>query len=135
MMSCYNNVLWYVCFTYALVDGPRRTRITESNQEIRSKTVPESKTEFVSLRCLSECNPPCRIFWYKNGTLLPGERKEVLNIPRNRKNSGYYRCNANGEEGNQTSNTVEVTVECKSITKEIWKQNQLLHFKKMHNEL
>nr|XP_022320238.1 hemicentin-1-like isoform X2 [Crassostrea virginica] len=98
-------------FTLDILHGPRRTRITESNQEIRSKTVPESKTEFVSLRCLSECNPPCRIFWYKNGTLLPGERKEVLNIPRNRKNSGYYRCNANGEEGNQTSNTVEVTVE------------------------
>lgn len=45
-------------------------------------------------------------------------------------------CNANGEEGNQTSNTVEVTVECKSITKEIMEAKSTTALKKkMHNEL
>ena len=71
--------------------------------------------------------------------MLPGERKEVLNIPRNRKNSGHYMCNANGEEGNLTSNnTVKVTIECKSI-----KNCRFFHsiiksvaaLKLMHNEI
>lgn len=116
--------------TYVLEDGPRGTWISERNQlqKIRYKTVRESKNGIVSLRCASNCNPPCGIYWYKDGTLLPGERKEVLNIPRNRKDSGYYMCRANGEEGSQNStNTVKVTVECKSLSKEIRKQNQVLH--------
>nr|XP_022321408.1 hemicentin-1-like isoform X1 [Crassostrea virginica] len=101
-------------FTLNVLYGPRGTRISESNQlqEIRYKTVRESKNEIVSLRCSSNCNPPCGIDWYKDGTLLPGERKEIVNIPRNRKDSGYYMCRANGEEGSQNStNTVKVTVE------------------------
>ena len=90
-------------------------------QEIRYKTVRERKNKIVSLRCSTYCNPPCGIYWYRNGTILPGERTEVLNIPRNRRDAGYYMCKANGEEGNQTSNMVKVTVECKSLCQEMWK--------------
>lgn len=65
------------------------------------------------LHCSSNCNPPCKLNWFKDGKLLSDETNEVLNMPRNRTMSGVYICRATGEEGTGTSKQVTVWVTCK----------------------
>ena len=96
-----------------LKDGPKNTTITKNGRVIQFETIEEDKILTVPLHCSSNCNPPCEINWFKDGTILFGETNEVFNMRRNRTMSGNYTCRATGEEGTETSEPVTVTVTCK----------------------
>lgn len=98
-------------FLLFLEDGPRNTTILRNNKVILQVTLEERK--IMTLHCSSNCNPRCKMNWYKDGKQLSEKKNEMFRMPLNRSMSGFYRCEATGEEGNELSKLVEVTVTCK----------------------
>nr|XP_022328442.1 uncharacterized protein LOC111127521 [Crassostrea virginica] len=91
-------------------DGSRNTTITKNERVVQFETIEEDTILTFPLHCSSNCNPPCKLNWFKDGKLLSDETNEVLNMPRNRTMSGVYICRATGKEGTGTSKQVTVWV-------------------------
>ena len=86
--------------------------------ETTSLTNLEEEKDSVTMRCISESNPPAKVWWEKegqNGILSPNE--ELTISPVMRSNAGLYKCVAQNGLGLSEPAFVDLNVKCKYFRK------------------
>jgi hypothetical protein len=64
--------------------------------------------------CSAQCNPPCQFHWIKpDGSVIDGSNIEISNLSKN--DHGTFTCHAGNGYGNNATNNLEVTVNCKYL--------------------
>ncbi|XP_056012164.1 hemicentin-1-like [Ostrea edulis] len=115
-------------FQLVIFYGPRNVSIREDWRNADAEIVLRERSYGTWLSCSADCNPACKISWYKNGQLL-SQRNKAVYITSNRRESGNYKCVASGVEGTVSSNQVKitiqygpknVTIQYTSDTEELW---------------
>ncbi|XP_052719285.1 hemicentin-2-like [Crassostrea angulata] len=91
--------------------GPRAATILRNHQTISGDvTETEDTSRKIPLNCSSDCNPLCKIAWYKDGE-QEDSYNPVIDIRRDRRMSGVYQCEASGVEGKVKSSQVQVIIQ------------------------
>lgn len=75
----------------------------------------EEEKDSVTMRCMSESNPPAKVWWEKegvNGIFSPD--REITISPVTRNTAGTYKCIAQNALGMSEPAFVELNVKCKS---------------------
>ena len=76
----------------------------------------EEEKDSVTMKCMSESNPPSKVWWEKegvNGVFSPD--REITISPVTRSTAGTYKCVAQNALGLSEPGFVEVDVKCKFI--------------------
>jgi hypothetical protein len=64
--------------------------------------------------CSAECNPSCQFHWIKpDGSLVDGSNLEIPSLSKN--DHGTFTCHAGNGYGNNATNNLIVTVNCKCL--------------------
>lgn len=94
--------------------------ITEST----SLTNLEEEKDSVTMRCMSESNPPAKVWWEKegvNGVFSPD--REITISPVTRSTAGTYKCVAQNALGMSEPAFVQLDVKCKCLKNNQASQN------------
>jgi hypothetical protein len=78
-----------------------------------TQSYPLKETENLNqIQCTADCIPVCTITW--SGPNLPAGTTSVLSLQNmNRNQSGNYQCTASNDVSSNTSDVVNVVVQCK----------------------
>lgn len=76
----------------------------------------EEEKDQLSLRCISDANPPGRILWKKKGLEGIFSPDDTITFsPVTRQTAGMYSCTSENEFGESQPAYVEVDIKCKLI--------------------
>ena len=72
------------------------------------------KGDVLTITCTVDANPPTKEYkFYMGNNLLSTESSGTKTITAAKENSGSYKCEVGDADNNKTSNSVDVSVQCK----------------------
>jgi hypothetical protein len=94
------------------IDGPESSVTFTPTDESITKVVGQSLGPIV---CSAQCNPRCQFLWIKtDGSVVDGSSLEIPSLSKN--DHGIFTCHAGNGYGNNATQNLNVTVNCKYLT-------------------
>jgi hypothetical protein len=103
--------LYSYCIVVFFIDGPGSSLSFTPADELITKVLGQSLGPIVSS---AQCNPPCQFRWIKpDGTVVDGSTLEIPSLTKNE--HGTFTCHAGNGYGNNATQNLIVTVNCKYL--------------------
>jgi hypothetical protein len=110
-----NNKLWvqttyvYIGILLCYLDGPGSNISVSPSEGSFTKIQGQSLGPIV---CSAQCDPPCQFYWIKaDGTVVAGSNLEIPSLMKS--DHGTFTCHAGNGYGNNATQTIFLTVNCK----------------------
>ena len=101
----------YLTVHLFILDGPGSSVSFNPADESITKNLSGSLGPIV---CSAQCNPSCQFHWIKpDGSLVDGSNLEIPSLSKN--DHGTFTCHAGNGYGNNATNNLIVTVNCKCL--------------------